>query len=236
MLEPQFTTVLGSRSREQFRDEVVRFANALGFDTVSATVVLDRPTDGPEFITVDNTPSRYRHIFDDPANFSRCPVLQHCKVSGAPIVWDQSTYTCRNKGAVWERQAEFGYRFGIGLALHLPRGRHFFLGVDRDQALPSCSAEVTRIVSALTLFAVHANEAAAVVVAPILAEVDVPSLTPREREVLRWTLEGKTAWEVGMILSISARTAAIHANNASHKLGCVSKHQAALHALQRGLI
>jgi DNA-binding CsgD family transcriptional regulator len=39
-----------------------------------------------------------------------------------------------------------------------------------------------------------------------------------------------------MLLGISERTAAIHANRATHKLGCVSKHQAALKAMQSGLI
>jgi hypothetical protein len=39
-----------------------------------------------------------------------------------------------------------------------------------------------------------------------------------------------------MLLGISGRTAAIHANHAAHKLGCVSKHQAALKALRQGLI
>jgi DNA-binding CsgD family transcriptional regulator len=63
-----------------------------------------------------------------------------------------------------------------------------------------------------------------------------PSLTPREVESLRWTMDGKTAWEVGNILGISERTAVLHVNNAMHKLGCVNKHQAVLKALRLGLI
>ena len=236
MLDPQFTAILGTRNRNEFKAEVIRFAVGLGFDTVSATIVLDRPTGRPEFITVDNTPSGYRYIFDDPANFSGDPVMQHCRFSGAPIVWDQTTYVGKREGPRWERQAEFGYRFGIGMALHLPRGRHLFVGVDRDQPLPKADGEVTRMVSALSLFLLHANEASSAVVSSGLGDECIPALTAREREVLRWTLAGKTAWEVGVILSISARTAAIHANNATHKLGSVNKHQAAIHALQRGLI
>ena len=63
-----------------------------------------------------------------------------------------------------------------------------------------------------------------------------PALTPRELEALRWTMDGKTAWEVGAILGISERTAVLHVNNAMHKLGCVNKHQAVLKALRLGLI
>ena len=69
-----------------------------------------------------------------------------------------------------------------------------------------------------------------------LPSVDRPALTPRELEALRWTMEGKTAWEVGAILGISERTAVLHVSNAMHKLGCVNKHQAVLKALRLGLI
>jgi DNA-binding CsgD family transcriptional regulator len=53
---------------------------------------------------------------------------------------------------------------------------------------------------------------------------------------LQWTMEGKTAWEVGTLLGISERTAVLHVNNAMHKLGAVSKHQAVLKALRLGLL
>ncbi|HJV63475.1 MAG TPA: helix-turn-helix domain-containing protein [Albitalea sp.] len=65
---------------------------------------------------------------------------------------------------------------------------------------------------------------------------DYSAVTARELECLRWTAEGKTAWEVGRILGISAQTAARHLNNAARKLGCVSKHQAVVKALRTKLI
>jgi DNA-binding CsgD family transcriptional regulator len=65
---------------------------------------------------------------------------------------------------------------------------------------------------------------------------ETPSLTPRELEALRWTMAGKTAWELGAILGISERTAVLHVNNAMKKLDCSSKHQAVLKALRLGLI
>lgn len=61
-------------------------------------------------------------------------------------------------------------------------------------------------------------------------------LTQREKDVMRWTMEGKTAWETGHILGIAERTAVLHINNAMHKLGCPSKYTAAFKAHQLGLI
>lgn len=65
---------------------------------------------------------------------------------------------------------------------------------------------------------------------------DYHCLTPRELECLRWTAEGKTAWEVGQILGISAQTAARHLSNATQKLGGVNKHHAVVKALRMKLI
>jgi len=236
MLQSGFTSVLKTRNRDEFQEEVVGFTRRLGFETVSATVVIDHLLGEAEFITVDNTPRAYRELFQNRENWRRDPVMQHCKRHSMPIIWDQETYAAQGLGDKWEEQARFGYRHGIAMALHMPEGRHFFLGVDRDQPVPPDSAEITRLVADLQLFAVHAQDAALRILTPPMSAPGAPSLTPRELETLRWTMEGKTAWEVGNLLGISERTAALHVNNATHKLDCVNKHQAVLKALRLGLI
>ena len=236
MLQGGFTEVLGSQSRDEFRDEVVGFTKRLGFETVSATVVIDHLLGEAEFITVDNTPQAYRDSFQNRENWRLDPVMQHCKRQSMPIIWSQKTYVSQGLGDKWEEQARYGYRNGIALALHMPEGRHFFLGVDRDQPVPMHAGELTRVVADLQLFAVHAQDAAMRLLVPPAQRPERPALTPRELEALRWTMEGKTAWGVGAVLGISERTAVLHVTNAMHKLGCVNKHQAVLKALRLGLI
>jgi len=236
MLQGGYTSVLQARNPDELLAEIIGFTRRLGFQTVSATTVVDHFRADSEFIALDNTPGAFREAFEDPGNGLIDPVAQHCKRHSVPIIWTQDTYTAVGQGAKWEAQARFGYRTGIALALHLPEGRHFFMGVDRDQPLPVSSGELTRMVADLQLFAVHAQDAAWRVLLPPVPPQDVPALTPRELESLRWTMEGKTAWEVGNILGISERTAVLHVNNATHKLGCVNKHQAVLKALRLGFI
>ena len=70
---------------------------------------------------------------------------------------------------------------------------------------------------------------------------DVPDhdrvrLTDRERDCLLWTARGKTAWEVGQILTISEETVLFHLKNATRKLGVFSKHHAVVKAVMRGHI
>ncbi len=118
----------------------------------------------------------------------------------------------------------------------MPDGRHFMFGVDRELPLPNDCEELTRIVANVQLFAVYAQDAAQRIFVPPPVHPGAPSLTPRELEVLHWTMEGKTAWEVGTVLSITERTAVLHVQNAMRKLECVNKHQAVLKALRLGLI
>lgn len=236
MLPADFTAVLDARDRDEFREAVVRFTQHMGFETVSATTVVDQGLGRSDFIIVDNTPKAYVEAYFDPALGRRDPVMQHLKRQSVPIIWDQSTYIANGAIDLWEHQSHFGFSTGIATALHLPEGRHFLLGVDRDRPLPTDVGELQRVVADLQLFAVHAQEAALRLLLPEAQQPDRPALTPREIEALYWTMEGKTAWEVGQILGITERTAVLHVNNAMHKLGCVNKHQAVLKALRLGLI
>ena len=88
----------------------------------------------------------------------------------------------------------------------------------------------------LQLFAVHAHEAALRVLAPVARDDPAALPSSRELECLRWTMEGKTAWEVGRILGISEHTVARHLNNATRRLACVNKHHAVMKALRMGII
>jgi len=237
MLQGGYLSVMETRNALDFRKEVINFARTLGFQTVSAMTVIDRGRSGTEFHVVDNTPQAFTQVYLDADLGQVDPVMQHCKRAAVPIIWDQDTYVTRGRGDMWEHQARFGYRTGVMLALHLPNGRHFCLGVDRDRPLPKSARSVTRIVADLQLFAVHAQDAAFRIFASEETEpVDIPALTPRELEALRWTADGKTAWEVGTIMSISERTAVLHLQNAMRKLDCVNKHQAVLKALRFRLI
>ena len=237
MLEGGYLAVMEAKTLAEFSSQLVRFAEELDFKFINALVITDIDPEHSEFQTVDNTPPEYAEVYRDLQGARKDPVMQHCKRAAVPIVWDQETYVSQGAGEYWECQAQFGYMTGIAMALHLPGGRHFFMGVDRDRPLTKDTRAVTRIVADLQLFAVHAQDAAfRIFPAPRPAVDDQPALTPRELEALRWTMEGKTAWEVGAIMSISERTAVLHLQNSMRKLSSVNKHQAVLKALRLGLL
>ncbi len=236
MLQSRYLAVMETKTKDQFRSEIIRFAKNLGFQTVSATVIIDHMLGQPEFITVDNAPDEFRGQFENSDMARRDPVMQHCRHKSLPIIWGQATYEQHGQRELWEVQAHYGYCNGIAMALHMPDGRHFLFGVERDKPLPEDTNEISRLVADLQLLTVHAQEAASRIFVPSPSVPGGVSLTPRELEALRWTMEAKTAWEVGNILGISERTAVLHVNNAMHKLGCVNKHQAVLKAIKMGIL
>jgi DNA-binding CsgD family transcriptional regulator len=236
MLQGDYLSVLEAKDHDQFRSVVIRFAQQLGFETVSASAIVDRPDVGAEFVAIHNAPLGFEQTFDDLSVGRRDPVMQHCKRQTVPIVWSQKTYLENGSIDLWDAQAKFGYRNGIAMALHMPDGRHFLLGVDREQELPADRGELTRMVADLQLFAVHAQDTAMRVLISEALQPERPALTPREMEVLRWTMDGKTAWETAVLLNIAERTTVQHLQNAMKKLHCNSKHQAVLKALRLGLI
>ena len=65
---------------------------------------------------------------------------------------------------------------------------------------------------------------------------DRPNLTPREREVLAWVAQGKSAWEIGEILDIAKRTVDEHAQTAVRKLGAVNRTHAVAIAVRERII
>ena len=58
------------------------------------------------------------------------------------------------------------------------------------------------------------------------ATLDEVRLTERERDSLAWVAEGKSDWEIAVILGLSESTVRFHVDNGRRKLGAVNRAQA----------
>jgi DNA-binding CsgD family transcriptional regulator len=238
MLLQRYFDVSQSADVASLEANLVKFAHEMDFPIISCVLVIDRPglTTPPTFVTVGNTPEAYQVDYNDREDMKRDPVGKRLKTMSVPFVYDQDLYVSEGAGDLFERQAAFGYRTGVCVALHLPDHKHFLLGVDRDTALPKRPERLTRLMADLQLLAVHAQSAAVTLLTPAEEPSLDPKLSPRELEVLRWTMEGKSAWAVGEILGVTEHAVNFHLRNVFRKLGVSSKHSAVLKALKLGLI
>ena len=74
--------------------------------------------------------------------------------------------------------------------------------------------------------AVFQQKPAVIVCVTEVDSVNDVHLTTREQEALSWVAEGKSDWEIAVILGLSETTVRFHVDNARKKLGAVNRAQA----------
>jgi len=73
-------------------------------------------------------------------------------------------------------------------------------------------------------------------VEPVIEEVDLDLLTPRQRDILRLVSVGHTNREIASVLQISVRTVEVHRFNLMRRLNVRNVAQLLRRALQLGLL
>ena len=128
-----------------------------------------------------------------------------------------------------ERAADFGLRHGFIVPIHGPHGFEGSVSIDG-----SAVELADHMKPGLHLVALYAFDRVRTILRPLAAAK--PVLTAREREVLAWAANGKSAWEIGEILNIAKRTVDEHAQTAFQKLGAVNRTHAVAIALRDRMI
>jgi DNA-binding CsgD family transcriptional regulator len=232
-----YEEVHSASNRGELQACLLKFAGRLEFERFNVVLVDDRPGKARSIHTIGNTPAAYEAISSDASVGLRDPVAQRLKTERMPFAYDQSTYVTGGAADLWETQAPFGYSSGISVALHTGTGMHFYAGFDRSHRLPANEIACTRLLADLHMLAACAQEAACRVFSPFFdGNRPFLKLTPRERDCLSWAYAGKSAWDVGMILGISAHTVEFHWKNARQKLGMDNTQLAAIRAMELRLI
>lgn len=174
------------------------------------------------------------------------PVVREARTSLLPVSWSDC---CRSEqDRAFLREAE-GYGVGNqGIAVPV-RGPHGDFGMLTGSAQMTDAewAAWTQVHSHDLIVLTH--HCHAVLTQRMLSEAlsgygctigecgaDLPTLSPRELDCLRWAAQGKTAWETAAILEISDRTVVFHLHNAKTKLGVANKQHAVAKALGLGIL
>ncbi len=150
-------------------------------------------------------------------------VLQNAFRSVSPIRWDEV-----GRSLASDIAQDFGLKNGVVIPVHGADGNFGVFGVILDSGNSDANRFLDSNKNDIFLAAHYVFDALTKIEANQFQRMD---LTPRELEILRWAAGGKTAWEIGEILSISERTAENHLRNIREKLGVPTKLQAVLRAL-----
>jgi DNA-binding CsgD family transcriptional regulator len=149
------------------------------------------------------------------------PVIVQALGHPEPFQWGReirSKVQSKPQQELFEEAAKFGIRSGFTVPIHDRRGPAAavtFAADERKSLFERCIKENARVLQLMAMyFHAHAHWQTGGELT-----IDGVSLSPREFECLEWAAQGKSAWEIGHILSISRHTVAAYLENAKSKLG-----------------
>jgi DNA-binding CsgD family transcriptional regulator len=120
--------------------------------------------------------------------------------------------------------------------VHEQPGVTGIFSLSRGRPLDLPEQDMAALIGRAHMFASMLHHAVSRIDLPKLLPTQNINLTARERECLRWSADGKTAWEIGQILNIAERTVVFHVNNVIQKLGASNKTQAIVRAVALRLL
>jgi LuxR family transcriptional regulator, quorum-sensing system regulator BjaR1 len=194
---------------------------------VSAFIICDVPPDAPpgaQEIYASGWDKEWEERYLS-KNYSKYdPVPNSVNWKADPYYWEEVELSCKKDSTAItimnEARSEFGMHAGYCVPIHGLRGISGLVSVatsDRDWMLSEREEAVLHVIS------LYAYEAVRRIRDKTSPGGGGLKLAPREIECIKWVAAGKTSWEIGMILGISAETVSDYLKSASKRLGTSSR-------------
>jgi DNA-binding CsgD family transcriptional regulator len=203
--------------------------------TASICSVFETTSDGPQVRLMFRDQPRSWLAFADLQKVGvRSPALHAARRSLASFTFlDVFDTLPADQREIWRAVRAWGWQNGFVVPVHGPGGYFSYVSIaspERDLNLSFANR------AEIQMFALLAHQRCHEL--GNLAAPDDPRgiLSDRELECMRWVAEGKTDWEIGMILAISATTVKFHVNRARRKLGAATRPQAVAMLAIRGML
>lgn len=222
----------GMMSADEVYKELQYQTQQLEFDYYSLCVRHPVPFTRPKLALETSYPDAWMTHYQSENYFAIDPVLKAENFIQGHLPWSDRLFS--DAPVLWDAARDHGLRKGVTQCLMLPNRALGFLSVSRTslrgKMLPDDEIELRLQflvqMSLLTLSKLEDDS----VTAPEM------KFSKREREILKWTAEGKTSAEIAIILSISENTVNFHQKNMQKKFNAPNKTQIACYAAAIGFI
>ncbi len=229
--EQQLCELLRLTDENRILRSAVTLVRDLGFDYLQFSTALST-CPHPIFMSKGNLPSRWTARYHD-MDYARVdPVIAHCRESLAPLRWTDELFA--DTPGLRQDASAHGVSHGLSLAVHDAHGQMSMLSLVR-RTLPVSDDEFYAKAGASLWLCNVLHERLKNHVIQALAMTST-ELSVRERQILHWLAEGKTAGETAMILNLSERTVNFHITSAVRKTGQKNKTLAVVHAAKAGIL
>jgi LuxR family quorum sensing-dependent transcriptional regulator len=165
----------------------------------------------------------------------RDPLIFAARRCIAPFVWDEvysDPHLPPESKELYQFANNMGFVDGFCVPIHGPGGYQGLVSLLAREKLALTPQD--RAILQMMCRAIH--ERCRTTIGFGLPLADLPKLTPREIECIRWVAVGKSDWEIGQILKIAEATAHFHIENAKKKLNKSTRTEAVAMLVLHGLI
>ncbi|MBR0716594.1 LuxR family transcriptional regulator [Bradyrhizobium liaoningense] len=203
-----------------------------GFETIIVTGLPNPDQQFAQMVLAKRWPAEWFKLYTE-NNYDRVdPVVRMCRQSINPFEWSEAPYDVELEPGATEVMNRAGdFRMSRGFIVPI----HGLTGYEAAVSLGGVHLDLNpRSKPALHLMAMYGFDRIRRLLAPVAGRST--HLTPREREVINWAAQGKSAWEIGEILHITQRTAEEHLATAARKLGAVNRTHAVAIAIRSKII
>jgi LuxR family transcriptional regulator len=219
-------------SSEMLFLKIEGFAAKLGFDHLSFGFQVPYPVTEPKIILLDNYPGAWRERYGQAGYLRTDPTVIHGRRSTCPIVWSSQTFA--NNPKLWNDVQEHGIHTGWAQSTLDSNGTASMLTLCRSsEPLTADELEAKEMQMRWLVQLAHVGLSRSILSEQVLA---YEPLTPREREVLQWSADGKSAQDIATIFSLSKSAIDFHLKNIMNKLQTSNKTAAVARAALFGLL
>ncbi|GAA3928416.1 autoinducer binding domain-containing protein [Litoribacillus peritrichatus] len=232
-IEEQLQMLLTTKNKEDLLTGLFKSAKLLGFDYFAYGLQLAVPLTAPKVELINNYPDQWQKLYQENNYLLIDPTVMHGTQTTRPVVWSESLFS--DSRSLWEDANSNGLKYGWAQSTYGKKGVSGLLTLARSDD-PISEAELIKKTPLLVWFTQLAHQGLQDVFLPEMMPQIKTTLTSRETEIIRWTADGKTSYEISVIIGIGERTVNFHLNNVMKKLNVTNKTAAAVQAVILGII
>lgn len=232
----QFTGLLSATTEQNWSDTVFSMAKNFGFEQTLFAVLKSKDEPIENAFLRSNYSKDWRSTYDNQGLGYVDPTVTHCLKSNIPLLWTPECFAKPDQKNMYEEATGYGLRSGIIFPIHGPNGEFGMMSfVSEYLTNPTTQKDMMQSMPALAIIRDYVFESSKKFLNYHTPETQI-ALTPRESEVIHWSVAGKSSWEISKILSCSESTINFHLSNIRQKFNVNTKQQAIIKALKLGLI
>jgi LuxR family transcriptional regulator len=222
--------LISEASPEAIFGHLQQAAKQLGFDHVAYGFQAPYPVTQPNITLLNNYPTAWQQRYAQAGYLLTDPTVAHGRQSQSPILWNDQAFASNR--TLWADAQDHGIKTGWAQSSLERSGAGSLLTLCRSaEPLTTSELQAKETPMRWLVQVAHVSLSRAILA---LENPACAALTAREREVLQWSADGKSAQDIADILNLSKSAVDFHLKNSIQKLNAPNKTAAVARAALMG--